>query len=462
LARRFALLATLLVTAVLVVSGVALFVSYTGLVHRQLDTRLSQTATTVAANAGAAGRVTTAEGQSAGPVGIVLGRQRGQTVALSPAAARGAPVVADALWSQAMAAPGTPVLATISSGGVAYRVALLGLTAPITGPGGREGVTALAFAESTADTDAEVRSLGVLLLPLGVAAILLAALGGAWVGRRAVAPLHGLVEAVDAVGMGDLGVRVAVPRSGDEVERLALSFNRSLARIDEGYASLQLLLSKQRRFVNDASHELRTPLTTISSCIELLHRVDAIPPDQRARLLDDAMHEARVMSELLDDLLLLARHDAGERPALKPLVWPELVNQMAELTRTRCAPRAFTLELDPGLTAGTGDAAGLLKVMENLAGNVAAHTPEDCSVTLTARVSEGGVLLQLCDTGPGVPADSVDQLFDRFMQLDAARTEGGSGLGLSVAAALVENHGGTITARNQEPHGLCVTARIPQ
>ncbi|HET8951079.1 MAG TPA: HAMP domain-containing sensor histidine kinase [Solirubrobacteraceae bacterium] len=276
-------------------------------------------------------------------------------------------------------------------------------------------------ADSTAaieDTLADTRRL-VLLVAL-VAAALGAALAAALT-RRALGPLTRLSSgAQDIAATGDAARRLPVPAAADEVAGLAGTLNAMLA-------SLERARESERRFVGDASHELRTPLTALRGNIDYLAR-----HERDDTVLAEVEHDAARLSELLDDLLALAREDAAAPARGEPL-------DLAEVAR---AAADTGTEVDAASVGVLGERPALERAAENLVRN--AHHHGRGTVTVVVRREGDRALLTVADEGPGLSAEEAERAFERFWRGATARGQG-SGLGLAIVRAIAERHGGRVT-----------------
>jgi two-component system OmpR family sensor kinase len=271
------------------------------------------------------------------------------------------------------------------------------------------------------------------------------------------------------VATGQLGHRVPGESSRTEVGRLAGVLNSMLGKIEDAFAArdsteneLRRSEARMRRFVADASHELRTPIAAVSAYAELFDRGANRRPEDLSRVLHGIRAETARMTHLVDDLLLLARMDEG-RPLEQDEV--ELVGLAAEAVEAGAAVGA---EWPVALTARhpvevVGDRARLRQVLDNLLANVRAHTPPGTTTTVSVRKEDRTAVLEVADDGPGFDRDTADRLFERFYRADPSRSRasGGSGLGLSIVAAIVEAHGGTVAARPGDGGGSIFTVRLP-
>jgi len=290
---------------------------------------------------------------------------------------------------------------------------------------------------------------GLLLIGLPVLLVLVG--GTTWlVSGRALQPVEGIRQEVEAIGAEDLHRRVPEPNSADEIGRLARTMNAMLGRLDDA-------TERQRRFVADASHELRTPLTAIRARLE----VDLAHPDganwqaTEQDVLDDAIR----LQHLVDDLLVLAALDgsASHAPVREPVDLDEIVLTEARRLRGRTSHRIDTAGVSGAQLLGDADA--LARAVRNLLDNAARHARSTVIVTLIE--SDAAVTLTVADDGPGIPIDQQVQIFERFTRLDdgRARDNGGAGLGLAITREVVVSHGGSIGADNAP--GARFTASFP-
>jgi two-component system sensor histidine kinase BaeS len=285
----------------------------------------------------------------------------------------------------------------------------------------------------------------------GGAALVVALVLGALLVRSITRPLGQLAAASRAVAAGDLDARVAV-RSQDEVGQLADAFNQmaaDLARAEES----------RRQQAADIAHELRTPLTVIQGHLEAL--ADGLFPADPEHL-QPVLEQARLVARLVEDLRTLSLADAG-RLVLSP-VSVDVGNWAAGIVagfRAVAAERSVTLSLeiaDGSLTVEM-DPERMAQVLGNLLDNALRHTPEGGQVAIRVTRQDGDVVVAVTDSGPGVPAESLPHLFERFWRADPSRSRrtGGSGLGLAIARRIVEGHSGHIWAENVPEGGLRVS-----
>jgi signal transduction histidine kinase len=305
--------------------------------------------------------------------------------------------------------------------------------------GGRR-VAEIGVGESAAAIGRAQNGVARTFLYAGSATLLAAIVLGFAFASRISRPLRRMAATAAEVRAGDLSRRIAAHGPHDEVRVLADAFDRMLDRLEDAFA-------RQRGFVADASHELRTPLTVIRGQLEVLARQREVTREDVRHVEEVVRTEVLRMERLVEDLLLLARADEGEllRPAelaLRPFV-TELFDAL-----TLTAERRFELgEVPEGRVRGDEDR--LAQVVRNLARNAIEHTGPGGLVRLTVSARpRGRIELAIEDDGPGIPAAQRDRIFDRFHRTDSARArrEGGAGLGLAIARAIVEAHGGRIYA----------------
>ena len=327
----------------------------------------------------------------------------------------------------------------------------------------------LVQAQPLTDQDSTLHTLFLTELAVTAGAIVLALFGGWWLVRLGLRPLEDVEATADAIAAGNLDQRVPGADEPTEVGRLARALNVMLERIQSAFdarvrSESRLKQNEQhlRQFVADASHELRTPIAAVSAYAELFERGAGTRSEDLPRIAAGIRTETARMDRLVSDLLTLARLDEGvpmERESV------ELVSLVSEGVRTAMAvgPQWPVEFWAPHPVEVTGDADRLRQVVDNLLANVRAHTPEGTTTTVRVDEVEGQAEIEVHDTGPGMPGDEASRIFERFYRSDPARarTGGGSGLGLSIVSAIIEAHGGTVTASSAPGQGMTVTVRIP-
>jgi signal transduction histidine kinase len=299
---------------------------------------------------------------------------------------------------------------------------------------------------------------------LGVGATLTALL----VFRPAHKRLRTLEQAARALGEGRTDVRAA-ETGGDEVSSLARTFNRMAIDLDSRAAALAQSDRARRQLLADVSHELMTPLSAIRGYVETLGMPD-VPLDQetRQRYLAIVEEETHKLEAIIGDLLDLARLEGGgERLRSQPVSVGDLFARVADRHAPSIRDKGITLDLDvaPGTPEILGDAGRLEQAVQNIAANAIRHTPAGGRVLLHAAPGDDGVHISVRDSGQGIPPEHLPRVFDRFYKVDASRSTGavgsGSGLGLSIVRAIVETHGGAVTAANAPEGGAIFELRLP-
>jgi two-component system OmpR family sensor kinase len=317
----------------------------------------------------------------------------------------------------------------------------------------------------------------LVLLELAVGVTVLVVLAGVGYAavRSSLRPLAEVETTAAAIAAGDLSRRVPDRDPRTEVGRLGRALNGMLGQIEGAFRARTASESqaraseeRMRRFVADASHELRTPLTSIRGFAELYRQGAVSDPAEVGRVLRRVEDEAARMGLLVDDLLLLARLDQQRPLERTPVDLLELAQDAVTDARAVAQDREITLRVTGGRPPVVlGDEARLRQVTGNLLTNAVTHTPPGTAVGVTVgTMVEGGVqsaVLDVADSGPGLPAEQAARVFERFYRADAARTRasGGTGLGLSIVAALVAAHGGTVSVDTAPGRGAVFRVRLP-
>jgi two-component system OmpR family sensor kinase len=290
------------------------------------------------------------------------------------------------------------------------------------------------------------------LFVVGPAALLVASLAGYLLAAAALRPVEVMRRRASEISHDRTGQRLPLPPANDEIRRLGETLNAMLAR-------LEAALARERRFVADASHELRTPLTLLRTELDLALRRPRSVEELRAAL-RSAAEEAERLSRLADDLLVLARVDEGVLPLQRStLSSAELLRSVAGRFAARAETVGRTITVDAaGDPALVGDRLRLEQALGNLVDNALRHGAGD--VRLGAQQHDGQVVLQVSDEGSGLPAEFLPHAFDRFTRAEAARSSAGTGLGLAIVAAIVQAHGGVVSARGGPHGGLVVSLTL--
>ena len=294
---------------------------------------------------------------------------------------------------------------------------------------------------------------------LGVGTALIALVVFGPVRRR----LKDVQSATERLGAGDLSAR-APEHGGDEVSALARSFNQMADELERRARALEASDQTRRQLMADVSHELMTPLTAMRGYIETLTMPEVqLDPQTRRRYMTIITDETHRLEQIIGDLLDLARLEGGGMTMRRDGADIEtLFNRVCARHERDLSARRITItsRVDAPARMIVGDADRLEQALQNLAANALRHTPDGGQIRLTAERTESEVVLTVRDNGPGIPSEHLALIFNRFYKADASRkAAGGSGLGLSIAKAIVERHGGTISARND--NGAVFEIRLP-
>lgn len=296
------------------------------------------------------------------------------------------------------------------------------------------------------------RLLAALLLGGGFLSIV-AALAGYFLAARALAPIDSITRTARRISTEDLSARLNLPDSGDEVSRLAATFDNMLARIETGF-------QHERQFTSDASHELRTPLTAIQAILSLVREGER-PVDEYRQALADLAGETDRLRGLVEDLLKLAR---GDQHRSEPHTKVDLSILLCDVTDSlRPLADAKGLSLASDVASGLalmGDSDSLIRLFVNLLDNAIKFT-EQGGVTVAGRSGGDRLSVEIVDTGPGIAPEHLGRIFDRFYRVEIARSSGGTGLGLAIARQIVQAHGGEITAESIVGEGTRIKVTLP-
>jgi len=305
---------------------------------------------------------------------------------------------------------------------------------------------------SLEDRDDALANLLKLLLIGGPVALLLASLAGYGVAAAALRPVEAMRRRAAAVSTAEPGQRLPVPPSGDEIARLGETLNAMLARIEEAFAH-------ERAFLADASHELRTPLAILRTELELALQAGRTP-QELSDAIASAAEETDRLSQLAEDLLVIARSDQGRLPIRQGEVeLPELLDRLCERFAARIAGSGRRISVEPGVATVTADSLRLEQALSNLVENALRHGGGP--IEIASRSAGGRCEIHVMDRGAGFPEGFLDDAFERFSRGDPARSRGGSGLGLAIVAAIATAHGGGAGAANRAGGGADVWIALP-
>jgi two-component system OmpR family sensor kinase len=325
-----------------------------------------------------------------------------------------------------------------------------------------EGANTLVMAVPIDDVQGTLSHL--LLLEIGISAgVTVILVGATWfLVRRGLRPLQRMGATARSIVADDLRTRVEPANDTTEVGRLGLALNTMLDQLEAAFAERAATEQRLRHFVSDASHELRTPLTSMRGYAELLRR----NPDMASADIVLAMRriedEAQRMGILVDDLLLLARLDQGRPLERNPVDLEAMVRDAISDARVTDPHRTITARISAPLVV-VGDDARLRQALGNLLRNAQVHTPPGTPVEVELRHQGDDAVLEVVDHGPGIPSGNTDRIFERFYRADPglSRDQGGSGLGLSIAAAIVGAHDGRISVHPTEGGGATFRIELP-
>ena len=310
------------------------------------------------------------------------------------------------------------------------------------------------------DLQEGLREAAWILLPMFPLMLLLAAAGGYWLARRALAPVDEITRTARAFSANNLSARLSVPRTNDELERLSTTLNEMLERLEEAFRRIS-------RFTADASHELRTPLAVMRTTAEVALRAPDRNDGEARAALEQIVAEVERTSHLTENLLLLAKADSGAAALQRHNVdlaaaLGEACAQAEILARVKGLALAAELP-DERRTYVAGDAHALRRLFLILLDNAVKYTPVGGRIDVALRQHGDSVVGEVRDSGIGISPQDLPHVFDRFYRADRARSRehGGTGLGLAIARWIAETHGGTITVASELERGSRFEVRLP-
>jgi heavy metal sensor kinase len=312
--------------------------------------------------------------------------------------------------------------------------------------------------QSLRDVQRAQNQLILLLAITNPIALLLAGLGGLWLANKALKPVDRLTRAAERIGRGNLSERVEEHGSLDEIGRLAATFNQMISRLEQSF-------ERERRFTADASHELKTPLAVLRGDIEVALRRERTT-DEYQRVLKSSLEEIARLTKLTEDLLTLARSDAGES-VLE--IGKVQLDRLASEARAYITPLAdyagvaLIYEPPPSPVVVEGDSKRLKQLLVNLLDNAIKYTSAGGSARLALALEDSCAVIKVTDTGRGIPAAALPHVFERFYRQTDPRDSRvtGFGLGLAISKWIVDAHGGSIEANSKEGQGSSFTVRLP-
>jgi two-component system sensor histidine kinase MprB len=321
-------------------------------------------------------------------------------------------------------------------------------TSKLYGPTASQPGLALEVASKLTDVDNELSTIRLWLILVAAGGIAVAAGSGFLVARATLRPLRDLSETAERVrATRDLSQRIAVEGT-DELATLAATFNGMLESLGDA-------AQRQQQLVQDASHELRTPLTSLRTNIEVLAKADRLPAEERAQILRDVIDQLGEMTALIGELTELARGE--EQAAQLEDVRLDLLTEDAIRRTSRNHPEVpIDAHLDP--TTVVGSPASLERAIGNLLDNAAKWSPAGLPVEVQLQSRE----LTVRDHGPGIAAEDVPHVFERFYRATSARSMPGSGLGLAIVKQVADSIGGSVTAEAADGGGTLMRLRLPE
>jgi heavy metal sensor kinase len=298
----------------------------------------------------------------------------------------------------------------------------------------------------------------LVLLSFGLPVVVLVAAGGGYLlVRRSLRPVDEIANKADIITQHNLSESLPVTHTGDELERLSISLNRMIVRLDDAFQN-------SKRFVADASHELRTPLTILRGELESLAQEERIPAPERERL-GSLLEEAERLSKIVERLFALSRLDAGEaRTQWVEFDLADLAAVTVEQMRLLAEDRKISLSCESVEKVHIGgDRARMKQVVVNLLDNAIKYTSEGGAVRLKVSVSGPCAVLEVTDTGVGIHPDDLPHIFGRFYRADKTRSRqpDGAGLGLAIVKSICNAHGGEVEVESAVGRGTRILAKFP-
>jgi len=281
--------------------------------------------------------------------------------------------------------------------------------------------------------------------------------------RKTLVPLSNMVKTAEQINAGNLDRRFPIRQGQMEIDRLAESFNGMMERLETSFAAERETKEQMRRFIADASHELRTPLTSIRGFLDVLFRGAAQQPEQLFKALKSMRSESERLNKLVHDLLLLAKLEREPCLELAEGSLDAVIREMEPQFTILAGLRRLSLEIEPDMNCKY-DVDKIKQVILNLFQNAVQHTdPEKGEIRISLAAANNGVLFTVQDNGPGIAAEHLPHIFDRFYRSDTsrARKHGGSGLGLAITKHIVDAHGGTISVVSREGEGSTFQVWLP-
>jgi len=317
-------------------------------------------------------------------------------------------------------------------------------------------VNCVLVGRSIAPEQADLQTFGGALAAIGAVVLAAGLIGGWWLVTRALRPVEEISATATRIAAGDLSQRINTDETDSELGRLAGVLNATFARLDA-------LFTQQARFTADAAHELRTPVAVMLTQTQSALARER-PVAEYRETLEACQRATQRMRRLIESLLELARLDAGQEPLRRtPCDLSKIAGDCLELVRPLATARAIQIHADLPSVPCQGDGERLAQVVTNLLSNAIDYNRDGGEIRLTTHRDNGTVILTVGDTGCGISAEDLPHVFERFQRADKARTAaaGHSGLGLAIAQAIVQAHGGSIEAASEPGAGAVFTVKLP-
>lgn len=297
-----------------------------------------------------------------------------------------------------------------------------------------------------------VNTLLVILLAEGIVAVIITVALAIWLSRGAVRPLQRVIDVAAEIQASDLTRRINARRQPPEVQKLADTFDAMLERLDKAFR-------EQQHFVMDVSHELRTPLTVLKGNLDVMLMDPHLSPEQREQY-ERMSSEVSRLIRLTSNLLYIAAAEAGRQPERRPVELDVICLEVVRQSRDLRPDVKLTLAHEDQLTV-MGDRDQLKQMVLNLVENAMKYTPAGGNVTLGLYRNRSEAHVRVKDTGPGIPADMLPHIFERFYRGSQRSMMGGTGLGLAIADRIARAHSGSIAVESEVGRGSTFTVRLP-